>query len=139
MMTADQVSVEAPRSVSQRVVSVLTLFTSTGTLLCCALPAALATLAGGTAVIALTSAVPWLIPLSQHKEWIFLTATLMLLVNGILILRPKGAVACSITRGEGCEVAGRFTKFMFWSSAAMVGTGAFFSYAVVPLLLWLEG
>ena len=138
MMTADQVSVQTPRSVSQRVVSVLTLFTSTGTLLCCALPAALATFAGGTAVIALTSAVPWLIPLSRYKDWIFLTATLMLLVNGILILRPKGALACSVTGGEGCEVAGRFTKFMFWTSTATVGVGAFFSYAVVPLLRLLE-
>ena len=80
-MTADQVSEETPRSVSQRVVSVLTLFTSTGTLLCCALPAALATFAGGTAVIALTSAVPWLIPLSRHKDWIFLIATLMVFIN----------------------------------------------------------
>lgn len=139
MMAADQGSEQTPRSVSQRVVSVLTLFTSTSTLLCCALPAALATFAGGTAVIALTSTVPWLIPLSRHKDWIFLTATLMLLVNGILILRPKGAVACRLTGGHGCEVAGRFTKLMFWSSTAMVGVGAFFSYAVVPLLRWLEG
>ena len=138
MMAADQVSGETPRSVSQRVVSVLTLFTSTGTLLCCALPATLATFAGGTAVIALTSTVPWLIPLSRYKDWIFLTATLMLLVNGILILRPKGAVACSITGGHGCEVAGRFTKLMLWSSTVVVGVGAFFSYAVVPLLRWLE-
>ncbi len=98
----------------------------------------LATFAGGTAVIALTSTFPWLIPLSRHKGWIFLAAITMLLINGILILRPKGAVACKLTSGEGCETAGRFAKFMFWSSSVIVGVGAFFAYAAVPLLRWLE-
>ncbi len=115
-----------------------TLCTSMGTLLCCALPAIVATLAGGAAVIALTSAFPWLIPLSRQKDWIFLVAGLMILFNAILLFRPKGTVACAVTGGSGCEVAGRFTKVMFRSSVVIVITGAFFSYATVPILRWLE-
>lgn len=118
----------------QRISSSLALFTSTGTLLCCALPAAVSTLAGGSAVLGLTSALPWLIPLSHYKDWIFLTAGVMILISGILTLRPKGAIACSITGGQGCEVAGKFTKFMFWVSVGIYIIGAFVSYALTPIL-----
>ncbi len=121
------------------VAGVLALFTSTGTLFCCALPAAIGVLAGGSAVIAFTSIFPWLIPLSRQKEWIFLAAAAMLTINGLLLFRPKGKVACSLTGGSGCEVAGRFTKAMFWLSLAIVAIGAFFAYALVPILRWVEG
>jgi hypothetical protein len=122
----------------KQLISFLTLFTSTGTLLCCALPAAIATLAGGAAVVALTSIVPWLVPLSRHKDWIFLMAGLMLVLNGALLFRPKGKIACTISGSTGCEVAGRFTKVMFWISVVIVGIGAFFAYTIVPILRWLE-
>ena len=119
-------------------VNFLSVFTSTGTLLCCALPAALAAIAGGAAVGTLVTTFPWLIPLSRHKEWIFLVAGLLILLSGILTLRPKGKIACSITGGRGCEVAGRFTKSMFWGSVGIYGIGAFFAYAIVPILRLLE-
>ena len=121
-----------------RLISFLALFASGGTLLCCALPAAIAVVAGGAAVGSLVAAFPWLVPLSRHKDWIFLAAGLMLLLNGILLFRPEGKVACTITGSAGCEVAGHFTKIMFWISMVIVGIGAFFAYAIVPILRWLE-
>jgi hypothetical protein len=124
--------------VKQRVIHFLGLFISTGTLLCCALPAAVAALAGGAAVGALITAFPWLIPLSRHKEWIFLVAGLLILISGTLTLRPQGKMACAITGGRGCEVAGRFTKVMFWASVAIYAIGAFFAYGLAPLLRLLE-
>ncbi|MCH7496596.1 MAG: hypothetical protein IH971_01940 [Candidatus Marinimicrobia bacterium] len=120
-------------------VNFLSVFTSTGTLLCCALPAALAAVAGGAAVGTLVTTFPWLIPLSRHKEWIFLAAGVLILLSGILTLRPKGKIACSLTGGKGCEVAGGFTKSMFWSSLGIYGVGGFFAYAIVPLLRLMEG
>jgi hypothetical protein len=134
---ADQ---QAPlnRSGAQKVSSFLALFTSTGTLLCCALPAALAAIAGGAAVTSLVSTFPWLVPLSANKGWIFLGSGLMILLSGILVYRPKGQLACSITGGEGCEVAGRFTKVMFWTSASIYAVGGFFAYLSVPLLRLLD-
>ncbi len=122
-----------------KVASFLALFTSTGTLLCCALPSALAAIAGGTAVVSFVSTFPWLVPLSQNKEWIFLVAGLMIVFSGLLTYRPKGKVACSITGGQGCAVASRFTKVMFWISAGIYTIGAFFAYALLPLILLLEG
>ena len=118
----------------QGTASFLALFTSTGTLLCCALPATIAAVAGGAALTSLLSVVPWLIPLSANKEWIFVGSGLMILFSAILVLRPKGTVACSLTGGEGCEVAGRFTKTMLGISVAIYSMGVFSAYALVPVL-----
>jgi hypothetical protein len=58
------------------------LFASTGTLVCCALPIIMVTLGMGTAVAALTSSFPFLITLSQHKEWVFAGSAIMLVFSG---------------------------------------------------------
>lgn len=123
---------------SRQFIGFLALFTSTGTLLCCALPAAIAAVAGGAAVSSFVATFPWLIPLSVHKDWIFLAAGLLIFISGIFTLRPQGRIACSITGGKGCEIAGRFTKVMFWSSASIYMIGVFFAYGIVPILRWLE-
>lgn len=122
----------------EKAVSVLALFGSTGTLLCCALPAAVAAVAGGAAVGTMLSALPWLIPLSRNKGWILVVAGVLIAFNAVLVLRPHGKVACSITGGKGCEVAGNFGKAMLWISIGIFGVGTFFSYALVPILRWLE-
>ena len=132
-------STQQDQTFKQKLASFLALFTSTGTLLCCALPSAIAVVAGGAAVTSFISTFPWLVPLSQQKEWIFLASGLMIVLSGVLIYRPKGRVACTITGGKGCEVAGRFTKMMFWMSAGIFAVGVFFAYALVPLLRLLEG
>ena len=118
----------------QKASSFFALFTSTGTLICCALPAAVAAFAGGAALTSMISTFPWMVTLSGYKEWIFFGSGIMLLISGILVYRPKGKMACSITGGQGCEVAGRFTKVMFWSSVIIYSTGAFFAYALVPIM-----
>lgn len=122
----------------EKIISFFALFGSTGTLLCCALPAALAAVAGGAAVGTMLSAFPWLIPLSQNKEWIFIGAGGLIVFNAILVFSPKGKVACSITGGKGCDVAGAFQKFMLWVSIVIYIVGAFVAYGLVPLLHLLE-
>lgn len=123
----------------EKVVNFLALFGSTGTLLCCALPAALATVAGGAAIGAYVSAFSSVIPLSRHKGWIFLIAGALIVLNGVLTLRPRGKLACAITGGKGCEVAGTFAKSMFWIAVAVYAIGAFMTYGIVPVLEFLKG
>ena len=122
----------------ERIVSFFGLFGSSATLLCCALPATLSIIAGGAAVGSLISIFPWLIPLSKHHNWIFLIAGILLFINGVFVLSPKGKVSCSITGGKGCEVAGSFFKWMFWVSIVLYGIGAFFAYAFVPIVQFLN-
>ena len=126
------------RSWVSKTAGLLAVFTSTGTLLCCALPAAIAAVAGGVAVGAFITVFPWLIPLSHYKGWIFGVALILIVFSGILTFRPHGKLACSLTGGEGCEIAGRFSKTMFWISTALYSVGFFFAYAIVPILRFLE-
>src|ERR1700736_2365718 len=51
--------------------SYLSLFASFGTWLCCALPSLLVLLGLGATVASFLSAVPWLVTLSHHKNWVF--------------------------------------------------------------------
>jgi len=120
-----------------KLLSVLTLFGSTGTLICCVLPAVVASIAGGAAVAAMVSTFPFLITLSQYKGWIFLVAGLLIVLNWVLVRRPQSALACSITGGDCCEITGRFSSVMLTISIVIYLIGAFFSYALVPVLVYL--
>jgi len=121
----------------KKVVDFFSLFGSTATLLCCAIPATLSVLVGGAAIGSFVSVFPWVIPLSKHKDLLFLVAGSLLAFNGILTLKPKGVVACTITGGKGCEVAGKFTRGMFWFSVTLYCIGAFAAYALVPIMKML--
>ena len=119
----------------EKLISVLALFTSTGTLLCCVLPAVVATVAGGAAVGSMLSLFPWLIPLSNHKEWIFGTAGILIALNGFMVFKPIKKTACNLEAGEiGCEITGNFNKYMFYGAVFVILLGAFFAYALVPVL-----
>lgn len=82
---------------------VLSLFTSAGTLICCALPALLVTLGMGAVLAGFVSAVPWITILSEHKKTVFAIAGVMLVLSAFLQWRgrhapcpiePKKAKAC---------------------------------------------
>ena len=121
----------------EKAISVLTLFTSSGTLLCCVLPAVVATIAGGAAVSSMLSAFPFLIPLSMNKGWIFIIAATLIAINGYLVFKPNQKVACDVDE-DGCDVTGRFNKRMFYISASVLAVGAFFAYALVPILVYFD-
>ena len=122
-----------------KVLSILTLFTSSGTLLCCVLPAIVATIAGGTAVGSMLSIFPWLIPLSKNKDLIFAGAGILIAFNGYMVFKPTNKLACDIDTGEvGCEITGKFNKRMFYTSAIVFLTGGVFAYTLVPILEFLH-
>jgi len=60
----------------------VSLFTSFGTLVCCALPALLVTLGLGATLAGLVATAPWLVALSKYKIWTFSIAGLLLLLSG---------------------------------------------------------
>lgn len=71
------------------VLGYLSLFSSVGTLLCCALPSLLVLLGLGATVASLLSAVPWLIMLSHHKNWVFAVSGLMIAGNVFTCTRSR--------------------------------------------------
>ena len=71
--------------------AVVALLTSSGTLLCCVLPALMVALGAGAALAGLVSAVPQLVWLSEHKGAVFGTAATALVLAGSAILRSRSA------------------------------------------------
>jgi mercuric ion transport protein len=118
----------------KKIVDFFSVFGSTATLLCCALPALLSVIVGGAAVSAFVSSVPWVIPLSENKGWLFLATGILLVFNSFLTFRPKGKLACSITGGKGCDTAGGFSRAVLWFAIGIYLAGAFFAFALVPIL-----
>jgi hypothetical protein len=122
------------------VLSYLSLFTSFGTLLCCALPSLLVLLGLGATVASFLSAVPWLVALSRHKTWVFAIAGIM--IGGNLIyayflapsLRRQGA-ACRPDAPDACESASRFSRVVLWVSFAIYTVGVLSAYVLGPLLM----
>lgn len=119
----------------KKIASFISLFASTGTLLCCALPALFVTLGMGAAFAGLTSSFPQLIWLSSHKTGLFIFAAVMLVLSGYLQFRardldcpidPKLAEACKQTRG--------WSFWIYWISVGIFLIGAFFAF-IAPSLL----
>lgn len=71
--------------------SVLSLFASSGTLVCCALPALLVTLGAGAALSSLVSVFPQVVWLSEHKVGLFVFAAVAMAVSGWLQWRNRTA------------------------------------------------
>jgi hypothetical protein len=71
--------------------SVASLFATSGTLVCCAIPALLVALGAGAALSSLVSVFPQIVWLSEHKEAVFGFAGLMMAVSGVLQWRNRHA------------------------------------------------
>lgn len=126
--------------------AILSLFASTGTLLCCALPTLLVTLGLGAVVAGAISSLPWLVTLSEHKQWVFLGAGLLIAGNWVLMPRWESTpTACEIPAGgssvvSACHAASRFSRAVLWISTAIFIVGfivAFVAFPVGRALGWL--
>lgn len=113
----------------------LSLAASSGTLVCCALPALLVSLGMGAALAGLVSAAPALVWLSEYKEPLFAFAAALLAGAGWLQWRarhapcpldPKLRTACLRTR--------RWSLRIWAASVLLFLVGAFFAF-LAPLLL----
>ena len=116
----------------------LTLFASMGTLICCALPLLLVTLGFGAAVAALTNSVPFLIALSEHKEWIFAGSGALLLASAWLLYRPGQTCPVDRELARLCIKARRWNGRVFSVSVITWGIGFLAAYLLLPLWLWLD-
>ncbi len=120
-------------------VTFFTLFTSTGTLICCALPIMLVTLGLGAAMAGLTSTFPWMVTLSQHKVWVFAGSGLLLALSGWMVYRPGRACPADPKLAKLCTTMDKWNRRVLFSSAAIWGIGFFAAYLSLPLLKLFEG
>jgi hypothetical protein len=115
--------------------SFASLFASTSTLLCCALPALLVALGAGAALSSLISFVPQLVILSEYKIELFAFAGALLLVSGALKWRNRYAPCPTDTAlRDACLRTRRLSSWVFCFSVLLYAVGAWFAF-IAPLLL----
>lgn len=119
----------------QNIIAFLNLFTSFGTLICCALPALFVTLGAGAALAGLVSSMPWLIPISEHKIWVFTIAGIMLAGTGVLRYINRHA-PCPVdpVAANACSKARKVGGILFWFSVLVYAIGFFFAFIAAKIL-----
>jgi hypothetical protein len=117
----------------------VSLFASSSTLLCCALPALMVAVGAGAALAGLATSVPALVWFSEQKELTFGFTFLMLVPAGFLQWRarsepcpidPKAAAHCMRSR--------RFSARVYLLSVAIFCIGLLFAY-VLPFVSNTQG
>jgi len=117
----------------------LALFTTSGTLVCCAIPITLVTLGMGATVASMVSAFPFLITLSTHKPWVFGLSGLLLALSGYMMYRSNRVCPSDPQLGALCEKSHRWNKAIFWLSVILWAIGFFAAFLALPLQMWFEG
>ena len=119
---------------SPRTWSWLLLFTTSGTLLCCALPIALVSLGMGTVVATMASSAPWLIALSQYKLWMFLVSGILIGLSIYAVYQPGRSCPTDPALAAACERADKWNRRFIMISGGMWLLGFITAYAL-PLIL----
>lgn len=113
----------------RRLIPALSLFTSVGTLVCCALPALLVTLGLGATLAGIVGTVPQLVWLSEYKEIVFGGAGFMLLAAGILQWRARN-LPCPTDplQRAACTTSRRWSLVVYFISLGIYAIGVFFAF-----------
>lgn len=119
---------EKPRSWSW-----VLLFTTSGTLICCAIPITLVSLGLGTVVASMASTAPWLVTLSLYKGWMFSISGGMIVLSAWAVYRPGRACPADPELAAACERADVWNRRFIWFSGIMWCIG-FFAAFVLPVL-----
>jgi hypothetical protein len=111
-----------------------TLLATTGTLLCCVLPAVLVSLGAGAALVGLVSAFPQLVWLSEHKVLVFGIAGALLAISGGMIWRAR-RLPCPIdpAAARSCTRLRRLSAAVYAVAVVCFLAGSTFAF----LLPWL--
>jgi hypothetical protein len=112
---------------SQKFFSWFGLFSSFGTLLCCAIPSTLVLLGFGATMASFLGNFPQLIWLSENKGYVFGFSFFML---GISYLGQRYAQSqvCPIDKKDDCEKTKDWSKPLFWGSLAINIIGSFYAF-----------
>ena len=124
-----------PTTGQSHLLPILSLFTSTGTLICCALPALLVAIGAGAALAGLVSTVPQLIWLSTYKVQVFAVAGVLLLVTGVIQWKIRNAPCpADPNLAASCMRMRSINKWVFILSVLIYAVGFFFAFLAVKVL-----
>lgn len=112
----------------------LSLFTSVGTLMCCALPALLVTIGAGATLAGIVSSAPWLVALSKYKAWTFGVSGVMILIAGLLRWQSRNAPCpADPEQAKACARLRKISGWVYWASVVIWAIGFFFAFLAVHI------
>ena len=122
---------------SNKLVNYLALFTSTGNIFCCALPALLVSIGAGATLSSLISIFPQLIILSIYKIPIFIGAFIILIISGIMQYQTK-SMPCPADKkqADACRQARKVSMVMYFASVGIFLIGLLFAL-IIPFFMGL--
>lgn len=109
----------------------LLLFTTSGTLICCAIPITLVSLGMGATVASMAATAPWLVALSMHKGWVFGLSAGLIALSAWSVYRPGRACPIDPELAAACARADKWNRRFIWFSAVMWSIG-FLAAFVLP-------
>ena len=113
----------------------LSLFTSLGTLFCCALPALFVVLGAGAALAGLLSNAPYLIMLSKYKVLLFLISGSLMTISGYLIWRSRNAPCpADPLKAKACNRLRIASLVIYFFSVGIYSIGFFFAFIITKII-----
>ena len=115
--------------------SFINLFTSMGTIVCCALPALLVSIGAGATLAGLISSFPQLVVLSKYKVIVFTIAGTLIIISDIILWRNRNA-PCPIDLDQArmCMQIRTVNKYIYLLSVVLYATGFFFAFLAIKIL-----
>ncbi|MCH8137021.1 MAG: hypothetical protein IIB77_13680 [Proteobacteria bacterium] len=117
----------------------LALFTTIGTIVCCALPITLVALGMGATMASLVSNVPFLVALSQHKILVFTISGSLLGLSGWLLYRTGRTCPTDPKLAELCLRTEKWNRRIYWFSITLWGVGFFAAFLALPIQIRIDG
>lgn len=114
--------------------SLVTLLASSGTLICCAIPALLVSIGAGAALASFVAIFPQIVWISEYKEIVFTISALLMIIGGVLQWRNRNA-PCPIDPKlrDACLKTRKTSLRIYLASLLILIIGSWFAF-IQPLL-----
>jgi hypothetical protein len=117
------------------ILDLLTVLSSFGTLLCCAVPALLVSVGAGAVMASVVSAIPQLVWISEHKIPLFIFAGMMLCASGISKYANRRTLCpTDPAKAKSCLRVRRLSAGIFLVSIAVYAVGLFFAFVASKIV-----
>ena len=110
--------------------STLSLFTSFGTLVCCALPALLVTVGMGASLISILGVFPWITVISEQKKIVFIISGIFLSLGFVYQYVNNISSSCPTDENEAriCKNLKKVNWIILFFSSILYIVGLFFAF-----------
>ena len=120
-----------PVSVKNLILPSLSLFTSFGTLICCALPSLFVAIGAGAVLAGLISNLPFLIVFSKYKTFLFTISGSVIILSGLLLWNSRNAPCpADIKKAKACQRLRKSSLFIYFFSVVIYLIGFFFAFLI---------